>query len=153
MGLFNNKKEENKTQELQWYEAIIEENKNNTKKLFDFGCNMYIGTIIILTNDNKIICASRKNGSETECKTANIEDILKVEMMVQSKVKSQRQWWNPLLFTMEEVSRIEYVELKIITFDEVYRFKIYNGSNFQNKLDYLEILQAYLERKVKNNDF
>lgn len=156
MGLFNSKKEENKEIIKTWYEDIQEKYANNTKKVFNFGCSNLKGDIIILTNDNKIIYGHKQSNNNCFIDEIDISDIMKVDINAMMKNKTSHQWYNLLILSFEETSKLEYLELKIITLDKIYRFKIVNANDtdkIQKRLDSVEILATYLERKIAKNEF
>lgn len=155
MGIFNSKKEDIQEVSKAWYEEIQEKYVDNTKKVFNFGCSNLKGDIIILTNDNKIVYGN-KNGKDYFIDEIDISDIMKVDINAMMKNKTRHQWYNLLVLSFEETSKLEYLELKIITLDKIYRFKIDNANNtdkIQKRLDSVEILATYLERKIAKNEF
>ena len=150
MGLFNNNNNNNnKEKKTVWYQGVIDKEKENIKKVFYFeDYNIENGSVFILTNDDKIIYGEKNKEGKTY-KTFIISDIIKVDTFVKSKVIHQNQWWNIMNFTMEDIEKVEYIELKIITLDEIFRFRIKGYINKKEKFDQLEILTAYIERKIK----
>lgn len=164
MKLFNRESVEEKQvreqQEREMKEQVnneIEQYRMNSKKIFEVGsCES-----IILTNDNKIVFVYDENVQHREStkridKIIDIDDILKVDMTCKTNTKYVHQWYNVLVYTMECKEQIQYLELKIITLDEIYRFKIdnvYARKTRERYFDNLEILMTYLERKIKNNEF
>lgn len=136
----------------------IEFYKNNSKKVFKFGLYRYV----VLTNDDKIVFIydedkpHKQEQIKTIDKIIDINDILKVDIICHTKTKQVRQWWNIVLFTMEEKQQLEYMEFKVITLDGIFRFILdvnaYIKSNGQQYADNLEILMTYLERKINNNN-
>ena len=111
MGLFNNNNNNNKEKKTVWYQGVIDKEKENIKKVFYFeDYNIENGSVFILTNDNKIIYGEKNKEGKTY-KTFIISDIIKVDTFVKSKVIHQNQWWNIMNFTMEDIEKVEYIEL------------------------------------------
>lgn len=155
MGLFNSNKKEVKEVSRPWYEEMQEKYADNTKKAFLLDTNIYRGNLIILTNDNKIIFIQTEN-----CKTIeniiDIADIMKANIVAVTSTKSVERLFT-LRDTMEQIQQIQGYELKLITFDKVYRISVKTPIGNKEKAlkvyDQFEILDAYLERKIKNNEF
>ena len=160
MKLFNKEStEERQTKEQQEREIKeqvnndIEQYRMNSKKIFEVG----FAESIVLTNDNKIVFAYDENVQHREStkridKVIAIDDILKVDISCKTNTKYVHQWYNVLVFTMEYKEQIQYLELKIITLDEIYRFKIdnvYARKTREKYFDNLEILMTYLEKNIK----
>ena len=152
MGLFNSNKD-TKTPEYLWSQLILDSYKDKTKKAVDFGCNINLGKIIILTNDDKIVLISKKYGETNTLREIEMKDIMKVELNIVTKNKTRASMF-ALVPTFEMVKTIDYLELKIITMDRISRFYLENlGSNIINYADDLEILFTYLEKKIEDNKF
>ena len=155
MGLFNSKKEENKKDMKAWYEEIEEKYTDNTKKVFLLDTNIYRGNMIILTNDNKIILIEMENCKAIE-NIIDITDIMKSNISAITSTKNVQKLFT-LTYTMEQMQQIQGYELKLITFDKVYRMIIKTPIGNQEKAlkiyDQFEILDAYLERKIAKNEF
>ena len=160
MKLFNKESMEERQareqQEREIKEQInndIEEYRMNSKKIFEVGS----AESIVLTNDNKIVFVYDENVQHRESakridKVIAIDDILKVDMTCKTNTKYVHQWYNILVYTMEYKEQIQYLELKIITLDEIYRFKIdniYIKKTREKYFDNLEILMTYLEKNIK----
>ena len=154
MGFFN-KKEVNKSKTIIWYEEIEKAYKDVTRKTFKFSCMELTGELFIITINNKLIYSYKKYEENDITEVINIDEILKVDLNVITKNKTVVKYFT-LVPTFDTVCDIDYIELKIITLDKIYRTKInYIGYSKENKnnFDQLEILNAYLERKIKNNIF
>ena len=131
----------------------IEQYRMNSKKIFEVGS----AESIVLTNDNKIVFVYDENVQHRESvkridKVIAIDDILKVDITCKTSTKYVHQWYNILVFIMEYKEQIQYLELKIITLDEIYRFKIdnvYARKTREKYFDNLEILMTYLEKNIK----
>lgn len=160
MKLFNKESMEERQareqQEREIKEQInndIEEYRMNSKKIFEVGS----AESIVLTNDNKIVFVYDENVQHRESakridKVIAIDDILKVDITCKTNTKYVHQWYNILVYTMEYKEQIQYLELKIITLDEIYRFKIdniYIKKTREKYFDNLEILMTYLEKNIK----
>ena len=110
-----------------------------------------------MTNDNKIVFVYDENVQHREStkridKVIAIDDILKVDITCKTNTKYVHQWYNILVYTMEYKEQIQYLELKIITLDEIYRFKIDNAyarKTREKYFDNLEILMTWLEKNIK----
>jgi hypothetical protein len=152
MALFN-KNKDTKAPEYLWNEVILEAYKNNTKKIVDFNCTIQTGRLIILTNDDRIIFASKKYGEENTIEEIKINDIMKVELNVVMDNKTKANMF-ALVPTFEMTNSINYIELKIITMDGISRFRLDNSSRMIiDYSDELEIVFTYLEKRIKNNEF
>jgi hypothetical protein len=152
MALFN-KNKDTKAPERLWSEVILETYENNTKKIVNFNCTIQTGRLIILTNDDRIIFASKKYGEENTIEEIKISDIMKVELNVVTNNKTVAPMF-ALVTTFETVSTINYIELKIITMNRISRFRLDNSSRMI--IDYsddLEIIATYLEKRIKDNEF
>ena len=160
MKLFNKESMEEKQareqQEREIKEQVnndIEQYRMNSKKIFEVG----FAESIILTNDNKIVFIYDENVQHREStkridKVIAIDDMLKVDISCKTNTKYVHQWYNILVYTMEYKEQIQYLELKIITLDEIYRFKIdnvYARKTREKYFDNLEILMTYLEKNIK----
>ena len=160
MKLFNKESMEEKQareqQEREIKEQVnneIEQYRMNSKKIFEVGS----AESIVLTNDNKIVFVYDENVQHRESakridKVIDIDDILKVDISCKTNTKYVHQWYNILVFIMEYKEQIQYLELKIITLDEIYRFKIdnvYTRKTREKYFDNLEILMTYLEKNIK----
>lgn len=160
MKLFNKESMEERQareqQEREIKEQInndIEEYRMNSKKIFEVG----FAESIILTNDGKIVFVYDENVQHRESakridKVIAIDDILKVDITCKTSTKYVHQWYNILVYTMEYKEQIQYLELKIITLDEIYRFKIdnvYARKTREKYFDNLEILMTWLEKNIK----
>ena len=160
MKLFNKESMEEKQvreqQEREIKEQVnndIEQYRMNSKKIFEVG----FAESIVLTNDNKIVFVYDENMQHREStkridKVIAIDDILKVDISCKTNTKYVHQWYNILVYTMEYKEQIQYLELKIITLDEIYRFKIdnvYARKTREKYFDNLEILMTYLEKNIK----
>ena len=152
MGLFNSNKD-TKTTEYLWSQLILDSYKDKTKKAVDFGCNINLGKIIILTNDDKIVLITKKYGETNTLREIEIKDIMKVELNIVTKNKTRASMFT-LVPTYETIKTIDYIELKIVTFDRISRFYLDNlGSTIIDHADDLEIIATYLQEKIKNNKF
>jgi hypothetical protein len=152
MGLFNSSKD-TKTPEYSWSQLIIDAYKDKAKKIIDFGCTIHLGKIIILTNDDKVVLISKKYGETNTLREIEIKDIMKVELNIVTKNKTRASMFS-LVPTYETIKTIDYIELKIVTFDRISRFYLENlGTNIIDFSDSLEIIYTYLEKKIKNNEF
>ena len=114
MGLFNSNKD-TKTPEYSWSQLIIDAYKDRAKKIVDFGCTINQGSMIILTNDDKVVIIRKKYGEENTAREIEIKDIMKVELNVVTKNKVKQSIFS-LVQTYETIKTIDYIELKIITF-------------------------------------
>ena len=160
MKLFNKESMEEKQareqQEREIKEQVnneIEQYRMNSKKIFEVGS----AESIVLTNDNKIVFVYDENVQHRESakridKVIDIDDILKVDISCKTNTKYVHQWYNILVFIMEYKEQIQYLELKIITLEEIYRFEIdnvYTRKTREKYFDNLEILMTYLEKNIK----
>ena len=160
MGIFKKESMEERQAREQQEREIKEQTNNeieqyrmNSKKIFEVGS----AESIILTNDNKIVFIYDENVQHREPtkridKVIAIDDILKVDITCKTSTKYVHQWYNILVYTMEYKEQIQYLELKIITLDEIYRFKIdnvYARKTREKYFDNLEILMTYLEKNIK----
>lgn len=160
MKLFNKESMEEKQAREQQEREIKEQTNNeieqyriNSKKIFEVGS----AESIVLTNDNKIVFVYDENVQHRESakridKVIAIDDILKVDITCKTSTKYVHQWYNILVYTMEYKEQIQYLELKIITLDEIYRFKIdnvYARKTREKYFDNLEILMTWLEKNIK----
>ena len=160
MKLFNKESMEEKQAREQQEREIKEQTNNeieqyriNSKKIFEVGS----AESIVLTNDNKIVFVYDENVQHRESakridKVIDIDDILKVDITCKTNTKYVHQWYNILVFIMEYKEQIQYLELKIITLDEIYRFKIdntYARKTREKYFDNLEILMTWLEKNIK----
>ena len=160
MKLFNKESMEEKQvreqQEREIKEQVnndIEQYRMNSKKIFEVG----FAESIVLTNDDKIVFVYDENMQHREStkridKVIAIDDMLKVDISCKTNTKYVHQWYNILVYTMEYKEQIQYLELKIITLDEIYRFKIDNAyarKTREKYFDNLEILMTYLEKNIK----
>lgn len=145
-------KEKIEKKEKEKLENDIEYYRNNSKRIFNF--TTYD---IVLTNDDKIVFIYDEKKQHRDSikridRIVDIKDILKVDIVAETRTKQVHNWMNILVFTMEQKQEIQSLELKIITLDEIIRYRI-NKSNVPNFFDQLEILEAYLQRKIINNQF
>jgi hypothetical protein len=152
MALFNKKNNNNNNNnEVMWYEEILKTYEDITKKAFNFYCTNLSGDLFIITTDNKIIYSCRKYEDKKEnTQEINIDDILKVDLNVVSTNRTVAKYFT-LVPTVETAQSIDYIELKIITLDKIYRCNIkkiaYNKVN-QDNFDNLEILATYLQTRI-----
>jgi hypothetical protein len=152
MGLFNSNKD-TKTPEYSWSKIVLETYEDNAKKIVDFGCTIQLGKIIILTNDDKIVLISKKYGETNTVREIEIKDIMKVELNIVTKNKTKQNLFT-VVPTFETVKTIDYIELKIVTFDRISRFYLENlGSQVIDYADDLEVIFTYLEKKIQDNKF
>ena len=160
MGIFKKESMEERQAREQQEREIKEQTNNeieqyrmNSKKIFEVGS----AESIVLTNDNKIVFVYDENVQHRESakridKVMAIDDILKVDITCKTSTKYVHQWYNILVFIMEYKEQIQYLELKIITLDEIYRFKIDNAyarKTREKYFDNLEILMTWLEKNIK----
>ena len=129
MGIFKKESMEERQAREQQEREIKEQTNNeieqyrmNSKKIFEVGS----AESIVLTNDNKIVFVYDENVQHRESakridKVMAIDDILKVDITCKTSTKYVHQWYNILVYTMEYKEQIQYLELKIITIDEIYR--------------------------------
>lgn len=142
MGIFNKNNKDNNN--IKWYDKIINDNKDNIKKYFLVSNDNWL---ILLTNDNKICFYSSDNE-----RIIDIVDIIECNFIINTTNKINHNFLNILYLSFKEVQEINSIRVELITLDKVHKFTIYHFLKEQD-IDNLKIISAYLNKKIKNNEF
>lgn len=142
MGIFNKNNKDNNN--IKWYDKIINDNKDNIKKYFLVSNDNWL---ILLTNDNKICFYSSDNE-----RIIDIVDIIECNFIINTTNKINHNFLNILYLSFKEVQEINSIRIELITLDKIHKFTIYHFLREQD-IDNLKIISAYLNKKIKNNEF
>lgn len=142
MGIFNKNNKDNNN--IKWYDKIINDNKDNIKKYFLVSNDNWL---ILLTDDNKICFYSSDNE-----RIIDIVDIIECNFIINTTNKINHNFLNILYLSFKEVQEINSIRVELITLDKVHKFTIYHFLREQD-IDNLKIISAYLNKKIKNNEF
>lgn len=142
MGIFNKNNKDNNN--IKWYDKIINDNKDNIKKYFLVSNDNWL---ILLTHDNKICFYSSDNE-----RIIDIVDIIECNFIINTTNKINHNFLNILYLSFKEVQEINSIRVELITLDKVHKFTIYHFLREQD-IDNLKIISAYLNKKIKNNEF
>lgn len=142
MGIFNKNNKDNNN--IKWYDKIINDNKDNIKKYFLVSNDNWL---ILLTDDNKICFYSSDNE-----RIIDIVDIIECNFIINTTNKINHNFLNILYLSFKEVQEINSIRIELITLDKVHKFTIYHFLR-EKDIDNLKIISAYLNKKIKNNEF